>query len=153
VWEPRWRALARRVGGWRRRRMQGTDAGDAAFTTVDAATRTSSAWDLPGGEVLAVIAFTLIGLILAAALFGWVLLPLLLLALDALVVVLLVVVAIVGRVVFRRPWRVEAVQAETGERVTADVVGWRAALRRRDEMAEGRGIWRRPDSPAVTALP
>jgi hypothetical protein len=78
--------------------------------------------------------------IAAAALFWWVLLPLLLVAVDLVVVLLLLVVAVVGRVLFRRPWTVEATSG-TGERVTVQVVGWRAALRRRDEIAGllGRG--------------
>ncbi len=69
-------------------------------------------------RVLAVIA--------AAALFWWVLLPLLLIAIDLMIVLVPLVVALVGRVLFRRPWTVEAT-AGNGERVMAEVVGWRAA--------------------------
>ena len=73
--------------------------------------------------------------IAAAALFWWVLLPLLLIVIDLMVVLVLLVVTVVGRVLFRRPWTVEAT-AGNGQRIVAEVVGWRAALRRRDEIAE-----------------
>ena len=56
----------------------------------------------------------------------------------------LLVLAVVGRVLFRRPWTVEAT-AGNGDRVISEVVGWRAALRRRDEIAELLGRGQRPD--------
>ena len=74
--------------------------------------------------------------VVAAALFWWVLLPLLLVIFDFVVVLILLLVSIVGRALFRRPWTVEATAAGNGEHFTAEVVGWRAALRRRDEIAE-----------------
>jgi Zn-dependent protease with chaperone function len=128
VWEPRWRALARRFGGWRRRRK---DAGGSG-----------GGWDLPFPDVNGLDGdgcLVAIGVVLAIIVFGllfwWLLLPLLLLFLDLVAVVLLLVIGIVARVLFRRPWIVQAT-AITGETVTVNVVGWRRALRRRDELAE-----------------
>ena len=136
VWEPRWRALTRRFGGWRRNRRAGRDVdplevADGAARFGDAAT-VDTGTDL--GDAIIVIVVVCFVLVVAAVLFWWVLLPLLLLVLDAVIVLILLVLALAGRVLFRRPWTVEAT-ATSGERITADVVGWRAALRRRDELA------------------
>jgi hypothetical protein len=143
AWEPRWRALARRFGGWRRKKKDDgkIDPGDI----IDGAANVSNATPGGGGggggggidlgEAAVAIVIAGIALIIAALLFWWVLLPLLLLVLDLVIVLILLVLAIVGRVLFRRPWTVEATSA-TGQRITADVVGWRAALRKRDELAE-----------------
>jgi hypothetical protein len=73
-----------------------------------------------------------------------VLLPLLLIVLDVFVVLILLVLSIVGRLLFRRPWTVEAT-VEGREKVTAQVVGWRAALRRRDEIADSLRHGLQPD--------
>lgn len=150
VWEPRWRALARRFGGWRRKRKnRDGDAGelvDGALQIGDAATSGSGGGgggDFDLGDAIVVLVVIFLAVIAAAALFWWVLLPLLLIAIDLLIVVVLLVVAVVGRVLFRRPWTVEAT-AGNGERVNAEVVGWRAALRRRDEIAESVRLGQRP---------
>ncbi|MEV6814326.1 hypothetical protein [Micromonospora sp. NPDC051296] len=146
AWEPRWRALARRFGGWRRKRKRDSGSGDAVDGAVqmgDAATSGSSGGGGGGfdlGDAVFVLVVVFIAVIAAAALFWWVLLPLLLILIDLVVVAVLLVLAVLGRVLLRRPWTVEAT-AGNGERITAEVVGWRAALRRRDEMADllGRG--------------
>jgi hypothetical protein len=145
VWEPRWRALARRFGGWRRRR-KGDDGGPdlGGLDTVD----------LPSGhhggggffadlaDDLVVGIAIIIGMILFGFLFWWLLLPLLLLILDAMVVIVLLIVGLVARVLFRRPWIVEV----TGPtRVVTEVVGWREALRARDEMADKLSMGYRPE--------
>jgi hypothetical protein len=139
AWEPRWRALARRFGGWRRKQRSRRDADPGGGVDGAGAIGDVVTTDTPGttelGEVVIVIAVIGLAVVLAAVLFWWVLLPLLLLVLDLVIVLILLVLAIVGRVLFRRPWTVEATSA-TGQRITADVVGWRAALRRRDELAE-----------------
>jgi hypothetical protein len=133
VWMPRWRALATRFGGWRRRRKSDDDLGDPADIAgrvVDAASTarpgsggSADAGDGGGGgdfdlgDALIVIAVLFVVFIAAAALFWWVLLPVLLVLLDLLLVLILLLVAIVARVLFRRPWTVEAVSAG-GERFT-----------------------------------
>ncbi|MGW5666588.1 hypothetical protein [Micromonospora sp. NPDC003776] len=116
----------------------------------DAATSGSGGGgDFDLGDAIIVLVVVFIAVIAAAALFWWVLLPLLLLAIDLVVVLVLLVLAVVGRVLFRRPWTVEATAAN-GETVTTEVVGWRAALRRRDEIAE---VLRRGQRPVDTVSP
>ncbi len=150
VWEPRWRALARRFGGWRRKRKRrdgdSGDLVDGAVQIGDAATSGSGRGRAGGfdlGEAIIVVVVVFLAVIAAAALFWWVLFPLLLIAVDLMIVLVLLVVALVGRVLFRRPWTVEATAGD-GERVVAEVVGWRAALRRRDEIAESLRLGQRP---------
>jgi len=94
-------------------------------------------WDLDGLDegfaiVLAVVV-ALVAVVVAAAAFWWVVLPLLAVVVDAAVVVVLGVVGLVARVVLRRPWTVQATSSR-GDRFTRKVVGWRHALRERDEM-------------------
>ncbi|HEX5995965.1 MAG TPA: hypothetical protein VFY84_12555 [Jiangellales bacterium] len=156
VWEPRWRALARRFGGWRRKRKNrdgaSGDVVDGAVQLADAATSGSGGGRAGGfdiGDAVIVLVVVFLAAIAAAALFWWVLLPLLLIAIDLVIVLVLLVLALVGRVLFRRPWTVEAT-AGNGERVTAEVVGWRAALRRRDEIAE---LLRRGQRPVDVLSP
>ncbi|GAA1892864.1 hypothetical protein [Asanoa iriomotensis] len=150
VWEPRWRALARRFGGWRRRRKKrDIDAGDvvdSAMRIDDAATSGSGGGNGDGfdlGDAVIVVVVVFLAVIVAAALFWWVLLPLLLIVVDLMIVLVLLVATIAGRVLFRRPWTVEATAAN-GEKVVTEVVGWRAALRRRDEIAESLRRGQRP---------
>lgn len=126
VWEPRWHALARRYGGWRqdkkRRKDDGIDVPD-----LDGLGAIDDFW---------VGVAVIIGLIVFGLLFWWLLLPLLLLVLDVVAVGVLLVVGVLGRVLFRRPWKVQATGGADAAEVTAWVVGWRAALRTRDEMAD-----------------
>jgi hypothetical protein len=132
VWRPRWTALAGRLRAWRRnrrdRRRGGVDVTDSVISGVlDSAADNLLAGILAG---LAVVAF--------AVLFGWLLLPLLLLAVDAVVVAILLALAIPARVLLRRPWTVEAVAGSGAaeEWFATQVVGWREALRTRDEIAD-----------------
>ena len=79
----------------------------------------------------------IVGLILFGLLFCFLLLPLLLLLFDVVVLLFLFAVATAARVLFRRPWTVEAVPATNGTRTRKrNVIGWRAALRTRDALAE-----------------
>jgi hypothetical protein len=137
VWQPRWRALARRYGGWRRKRRAGDlDVSDLANPPRGGGGRggggSSFIPDL--GDDLLVALAVIAGLIVFGLLFWWLLLPLLLLVLDLVVVVVLAVLAIAGRVLFRRPWTVAAERDD--ERYVTEVVGWRHALHTRDDMAE-----------------
>jgi len=131
VWQPRWRALARRFGGWRRRRKGENGGGGSGLDGLD----------IPGGsDDLAALVLVIIGLILFGLLFWFLLLPLLLLLVDVVVVILLLALAIPVRVLLRRPWTVEASRrgpdGESTETVSTHVVGWRNALRARDEIAD-----------------
>src|SRR5215470_9152644 len=127
VWQPRWRALARRFGRWRRQRRSGS--GDIALdASLDAVSVSDTSSDLFVGIVVVV------GLIVGGLLFWWLLLPLLLLVIDIVVVMVLAVVTVATRVLFRRPWTVEA--ADGTNRYITEVLGWRHALRVRDEIAE-----------------
>ena len=140
VWEPRWRFLARRFGGWRRNRRD-TDVSDALeggaqFANAVPGGGGGGGGDFDLGDAVVVIVVACFAFIAAAALFWWVLLPLLLIVLDLAIVLILLVLAVAGRVLLRRPWTVQA-QASDGRRFTVDVVGWRAALAQRDEIANG----------------
>lgn len=94
-------------------------------------------WDLGGLDegfaVVVAVVVALVAVIVAAAAFWWVVLPLLAVVVDAAIVVILFVAGFVARVVFRRPWTVQATSSR-GDRLTRQVVGWRHALRQRDEM-------------------
>jgi pilus assembly protein TadC len=99
---------ARRVGEW-------SDVGEGCVFDVD---------DLIILVALAVVILLLVFLVV----------PLLLVLLDVLVLLLLLVLGLGARIVFRRPWVVEA----TGSgpyRHTWRVVGWRASGEKVDEIA------------------
>jgi len=133
VWQPRWRSLARRFDECGEARPTGCLP---SFGSLDISE--------PGG--LVALMFIAIGGTILASLVWWIVLPLLLMIVDLAVVIVLLVAAIGARVMFRRPWTVEAT-ASDGRAFTAHVVGWRAALRRRDEIADrlsrGKRPWRR----------
>ncbi|GAA5188286.1 hypothetical protein GCM10023322_38670 [Rugosimonospora acidiphila] len=156
VWQPRWRPLARRFGGWRRtrKRSEPTPAragsgGAASLNDLSGPAELAQDVARAGGgggggggwfdnlaDDLLIGILVIIGLILFGFLFWWLLLPLLLLVVDVVVVVCLAAVAIPARVLLRRPWTVEARCDRTGKRHRTDVVGWRAALRARDRIAD-----------------
>ncbi len=79
-------------------------------------------------------------------------LPLILALVDVVLVVVLVLGGVVARVLFRRPWTVEAVDGASA-RVTRRVVGWGASGRTRDEMAAelAHGRIPGPDPSGATA--
>ena len=83
--------------------------------------------------IIAAILLALLAVIVVAAAFWWVVLPLLAVLIDATLLVVLFLLGLVARVVFRRPWTIRAVSAR-GDRFTRKVVGWRNALRQRDDM-------------------
>jgi hypothetical protein len=150
---PRWRALSRRFGAWRRRNDQ-TDVDLGAAFEVDAGSGTvpvrfdgggGASWLEPGEAnadvdvsgasglddilddlLLGILVVVL--LVLTVALAWWVIIPLLLVVLDAVVVSLLFVLGFVARIAIGRPWVVRAREKVSGGRwVEADVQGWRNA--------------------------
>jgi len=136
VWQPRWSALVRRFGAWRRKRKgdNGSGLGDLG-----------GCGDVGGcgGDDLGAIVLGIVLLVVGGLLFWFVLLPVLLLVVDILVVVVLLLVAIPARVLLRRPWSVEAAydDGQVEKIFSVDVVGWRHALATRDDIAAklGRG--------------
>jgi hypothetical protein len=62
--------------------------------------------------------------------------PLIVAALDVLIVLLLGTLGVVGRLLFRRPWVVEARPAVGGHAVGWRVVGWRASGEQLDRVVE-----------------
>ena len=143
-WMPRWRALARRFGGWRDGRDGGRRLGDAADWTpdfsswpdVDCGTaRGSGGWfDVDFGDDLLGALAAIVMLVVAGVLFWWVLLPVLLLVLDVAIVILLFVAGTLGRVLLHRPWVLDATD-QSGHRFTRQVVGWRHAQSEVTDMA------------------
>ena len=130
-WTPRTTQLARRL--WssvdqrrRRRRERGEDP--AWPEVVDAVGWIPFEW----GWLLAVI----LAAVVAVLVFGVVAV-----VIDVVVAAVLVLAGVIARVVFRRPWTVEAL-SDRGERLTRSVVGWGASTRARDELvaalADGR---------------
>jgi hypothetical protein len=132
VWRPRWAVLAGRLGAWRRNRRRArrgdVDPADGVVSGL-----LDNVWDNLLVGIIVVFAVVVFSL-----LFWWLLLPLLLVAVDAVVVVILLVLVIPARVLFRRPWTVEAATGSgAGEEWFAtQVVGWREALHTRDEIAD-----------------
>lgn len=128
-WAPRWVGRGPRArlaaARQRRRRRDGDDR-----------VRWYDWFDLPGdfgdspGAFLAVIVIVI--LLVVSILWG---LPLILGLIDVVLLLLAVLLGAVARVMFRRPWTVEAV-ASDGERRTRKVVGWFASGRAAEEWAE-----------------
>jgi hypothetical protein len=83
---------------------------------------------------IAVVFGVLIVLGLVVTLLVLVVVPLLVALLDLVLVLLLAVLGVLARVVFRRPWTIEARSAD-GAVQRWPVVGWRASRERRDEIA------------------
>jgi hypothetical protein len=95
----------------------------------DAADFVDLPFDIDGGAGLVVA--LVIGVVLVVLLiFGW---PVILLGIDLAWLVLVGVLGLIGRIVLRRPWRIEAVSKT--ERRSWFVKGYRAAGQERDEIA------------------
>lgn len=91
--------------------------------------------DVAGGCVdleALLIAVVVIAVLLLAVFF---VIPLLLTLVDLVVVLLLALLGVVAKIVFRRPWTLEA-RADDGTTYRWKVVGWRASGQRRDEIAQ-----------------
>lgn len=121
-WLPRWAGegvwsrFRRRTKGLGRRAGDGLDGADAAGCALE------------GFEALVVVVFVVVGLLLLA----FVVVPLLLAVLELLALVLLVLLGAGFRVLFRRPWRVEA-RSSDGRVLEWRIVGWRASGRARHQ--------------------
>lgn len=94
-----------------------------------------------------VIGLVVIAVILLAVFF---VIPLLLTLVDLVIVLLLALLGFVAKIVFRRPWTLEA-RSDDGTVYRWKVVGWRASGQRRDEIAQmlAAGITP-PDATPVT---
>ena len=125
-WAPRLmgRGLRARIEQRRRRRGK-REGGDAAEAVVE-----SLSW-FDEGVVAVVGTVLVVGVFVLLLTLG---LPLILALVDLVVVVALVVGGVVARVLFRRPWTVEASDG-AGAQIVRGVVGWAASGRVRDEMA------------------
>ena len=120
--------MVSRFGAWRRNRRGNADTANAVVSSV---------FDSVDDNILVGIVAVL-GAVVAVLSAWWLILPLLLLALDVVVVVVLFVLAVLARVLFRRPWTVEAATGSGADEewFATQVVGWREALRTRDEIAD-----------------
>lgn len=112
---------------WRRRRST-KDDGEVA-----------GAWGLEalmnGSDSLAALSLA-VAVAILLALFVFVLLPLLGIALELTLLVLVLTSGLLGRVVLRRPWTIEAVSVEDPARRSAfAVAGWRRSRRALAELA------------------
>jgi hypothetical protein len=160
VWQPRWPVLVRRIGGWRRRRSQ--ERREKAWDSVaEGASETADLVPTSGGgggflsgladdEVAFLIAATAI--IALASVFWWLLIPLVPLVVDLAVVLVLLALGLGSRVLLRHPWTVEATASSTGRHSVA-VVGWRNALRTRNDVAAQMHAGALPISSAGPADP
>jgi hypothetical protein len=82
------------------------------------------------GDGIAAAIFIILAIILLLV----IVLPALVAIIDVLILLLLAAGSLVARVVFRRPWKIEA-KSSNGDRQIWRVVGWRASNRRCDEIA------------------
>lgn len=124
-WTVRRRWLPRYQGRGLRERLRRRRARSAAKRGDDK-THWYDALDLPIADdslTAIVVSVLIVGLLIVLFLFGW---PLLLALVDLVVILVVAAIGVIGRLVFRRPWTVEAC-ASTGERHEVRVVGWRRA--------------------------
>ncbi|WP_380156922.1 hypothetical protein [Kineococcus sp. R86509] len=137
---PRRRFLTRRIARRRwRRRSRDLDVSGLGDLVPDGGGQGGSGHsgglDLDGFDEGVAIALVVVGFVLAVLLRWLLVIPLLLLVVDVVVVVALLVAGVLARVVLRRPWEVVAGHPGGERAVVTTVLGWRAALRRRDVVA------------------
>jgi hypothetical protein len=108
---------------WRRFRKKAKVSRDVASSVPD-----GCGADV-GEGIVAAIAVVIILVVLVL-----IVLPLIVAIIDLVFVLLLAALGIVGRILFRRPWKIEAT-ASDGARQFWHVVGLRASAKRRDEIA------------------
>lgn len=68
----------------------------------------------------------LVAVVVVGAVLFFFLIPMLLILMDLILLLLLTVLGILGKIVFRRPWTIEA-SCDNGDRRMWKVVGWRAS--------------------------
>lgn len=123
-WAPRlgsetlWARFRRRSRGTARRGGRLSDGLDVADGCIDL-------------ELLLLAVAVITVLVLAI----FVVIPVLVAVVDLLVLIVLGILGVVGRVLFRRPWTIEA-RADDGTCRTWKKVGWRASREHRDEIAQ-----------------
>ena len=122
----RWLPRKPRWIGWGPRRKKRKDRDWGWLDAVDPVSALDAA-DGPG-SLAAIVAVAAV-----VFLFWFFVLPVAILALDLLFVVLLAAVSVAARVLFRRPWIVEA--STTGEQHQRPVVGYRASREMVDDTA------------------
>lgn len=125
--------LQRRVRDLRRKMKGGVDA-------------VNEAGEGPLGllEILAFVGLVFIavvGVVLVAFLAILLVLPLLIVVIELVILMALVAAGVVGSIVFRRPWTIEAIEDHPDGRAagawrTWKVAGWRASGARLDEVAQ-----------------
>jgi len=120
----RWTVRRRWVHAPVRPRWRGTRDADA-FNLADLG------GDLGDSGILGAIA-AIIAIVVLAAFVAFVLLPLAILLVEVLLFVLLAGLGLFGRVLLRRPWKIEA-RADDGRRTVREVAGWRDS---RDAIAQ-----------------
>lgn len=78
-----------------------------------------------------------VGVAIAVALLVFILLPLISVALEVVLLIMLLSSGIIGRVLLRRPWTIEAVNLDHPQRSAAFAVkGWQRSTRAIDELAK-----------------
>ena len=95
-----------------------------------------------------VLAVGVVIFLIAMVLFGW---PIVLLGIDAIWLLLIGTLGLLGRVVLRRPWRVEAVS--DAERRQWYVQGFRNAGTERDELARRFRLGQNPRGVETSQVP
>ena len=99
--------------------------------------RTADAADLPDPGCAPDVAegvVVFVGLVLLVLFVIFIGMPLLVALGELLLILLLALAGVIGRVLFRRPWTVDAISPE-GDRHTWQVVGWRASAAARSFVA------------------
>ena len=108
---------------------------------VDGADAAGCAFDLLSLEGLGAVGLVVGAVVLIGVLFLFGI-PLLLAVVDVVLVILPVVGGAIARLLFRRPWTIEA-SSSTGDRIVRHAVGWRGSGEARDDLANeithGRG--------------
>lgn len=150
-WTVRRRWLPRYEGRGLRERLRQRRARAAARRQGDeGAARWFDVLDIPALDdsltAVAVVVAAVLALVLLAV-WG---IPLLLALVDLVFVLLVAVLGLAGRVIFRRPWTVEAT-APDGRRRELRVVGWRRAGEAVADLAGDISHGRLPAGPGPTA--
>lgn len=138
----RW-TVRRRWAHWRLE-WRGPRDGHRSLDVFNGADLLGGADDLPIVGVIVVVVLAVVFTI-GALVF---VLPALLFVVEVLILVLAAGLAVLGRVLFRRPWTVEA-RSSSGERREWKVVGWRASGALVDQVAHHLSATGRADTVAV----